>query len=151
MIADAALAYLHFLAIVLTAAFLAAEIIVCRKKVPADSITLLGRLDLFYFASAMSALMTGLARLIYGAKGVAFYLGNPFFYVKIGLFLAIGLLSILPTLQFIRWGRAVREDAAWRPQQEAVLRARRFILIEIALLLMIPLFAVLMARGVAAS
>ena len=59
----------------------------------------------------------------------------------------IDLLSILPTRAFLRWRRARRADPAWRVPEVEWRAARRWILVELHLLALIPLAAVVMARG----
>ena len=61
--------------------------------------------------------------------------------------IAVGLVSIAPTLVFLRWRRAWRADATFRIAPSEVARVRRFIMIELHLIALIPLAAVIMARG----
>jgi putative membrane protein len=140
-------AYLHYLAIVLIAGFLVGEMVVCRPSLDPAHVRLLPRLDIVFFAGALLALATGLLRVFYYAKGVGFYLPNPFFVVKMALYLAIALLSIKPTVSFLRWRRQLAESGALPPPAE-ITTARRLIHIEVALLALMPLMAVLMARGI---
>jgi putative membrane protein len=140
-------AYLHYLAIVLIAGFLVAEIVVCRPSLDAERVRLLPRLDIVFFAGALLALATGLLRLFYYAKGVAFYLPNPFFIVKMALYVVIASLSIKPTMAFLRWRRRLDASGALPPAAE-IASARRLIHVEVALLALMPLMAVLMARGI---
>jgi putative membrane protein len=58
--------------------------------------------------AAVLALGSGAARVVWFGKGAAFYLHNPVFYIKLALFAAVGLMSIPPTLQFLRWLRGSR-------------------------------------------
>jgi len=141
------MAYLHYLAIVLTAGFLTAEMAVCRPGIGAEQVRLLPRLDLLFFVSALLALATGLLRLFFYAKGLGFYLPNPFFIVKMALYLAIALLSIKPSLAFIRWRKTLLASGEL-PSPDAIAGARRLIHVELALLALMPLMAVLMARGI---
>ena len=140
-------AYLHYLAIVLIAGFLVAEMVVCRPTLQAEHVRLLPRLDMFFFAGALLALATGLLRLFYYAKGVGFYLPNPFFLTKMALYLVVAGLSIQPTVAFLRWRRRLAESGTLPPAAE-IAAARRLIHAEVALLALIPLMAVLMARGI---
>ena len=141
-------AYLHYLAIVLIAGFLVAEIAVCRPSLDAQQVRLLPRLDVVFFGGALLALATGLLRLFsYYAKGVGFYLPNPFFLVKMALYLTIAILSIKPTTSFLRWRRQLVQSGALPPAAE-IAAARRLIHLEVALLALMPLMAVLMARGI---
>jgi putative membrane protein len=144
---DAALAYLHFSAIFLLFALLVAEMILFRGTLDAAAIRLLARVDLGYFASAGAVLVTGFLRLMFGAKGPDFYLSAWPIYAKLGLFLAVALISVGPTLRFMRWRKAVLHDPAWRPDGAERASVRRALMIELHLAALIPLVAVLMARG----
>ena len=68
--------------------------------------------------------------------------------MKLVLFTAVGIISIKPTLQFIRWRKAVVADPSFRPATTEVASARRLVFIEMHLIALIPLAAVFMARGV---
>ena len=140
-------AYLHYLAIVLLAGFLVAEMVVCRPSLSPEQVRLLPSLDIVFFAGALLALATGLLRLFYYAKGVGFYLPNPFFIAKMALYVVIAVMSIKPTTSFLRWRRRLAESGALPPPAE-VAAARRLIHVEVALLALMPLMAVLMARGI---
>ncbi|MGZ5037177.1 MAG: DUF2214 family protein [Usitatibacter sp.] len=144
---DAILAYLHFTAIFTLFAFLTTQAVLLRRAPDASTVRLLGRVDLFYLGAAMAVLVTGFLRLVLGAKGADFYLSAWPIYVKIGLFLAVGIISVGPTLAFIRWRRYLDHDAAWQPPQAEVAKARRTVMIEVHLAALIPLFAVIMSRG----
>ena len=144
---DALWAYLHFTAIFLLFAFLTAEAMVLRGTLDAERIRLLARLDAWYFGSAIAALLTGGLRLALGAKGAAFYTGAWPLYVKLALFVAVGLLSIGPTRAFLRWRRALRGDAGYTVPAAEIARQRKAVMVELHLAAFIPLAAVVMARG----
>jgi len=147
MVIDAILAYLHFTAIFLLFAFMTVEIVMMRGALDRAAVRLLGRVDLWYFGSAIAALVTGGLRLGFGAKGADFYLSSWPIYVKVGLFLAVGLISIQPTMTFSRWRRAFEHDPAFAVGDAERKRVRRFLMIEVHLAALIPLFAVIMARA----
>jgi putative membrane protein len=144
---DAALAYLHFTAIILLFAFLSVELMLMRGALEPAAIRLLGRVDLWYFGAAIAALVTGSLRLVFGAKGPDFYLSAWPIYAKIGLFLAVAVISVQPTLTFVRWRRALDRDSGWRVGEDERRRMRRYLMMEVHLAALIPLFAVIMARG----
>jgi len=145
---DALFAYLHFTAIFLLFAFLTVEVMLLRGSLDAAAIRLLGRVDLWYFGSAIAALVTGFLRLGAGAKGADFYLSGWPIYVKLALFFAVAIVSIQPTLTFIRWRKAV-DDPSWKLEEQERKRMRRYLMIELHLAALIPLVAVIMARGLA--
>jgi putative membrane protein len=141
------LAYLHYISIVVLGAFLTAELIVCRPGLRPDHVRMLPRLDLVFFVAAMLALATGLLRLFFYAKGVGFYLPNPAFHAKMALYVAVALISIVPTLRFLRWRRTIEAGGA-PPDATAITGVRRLLHVELALFALMPLMAVLMARGI---
>ena len=147
MVLDAILAYLHFTAIFILFAFLAVQAILIRGPLDARTIRLIGRTDLWYFGAAMAALLTGLLRLGLGAKGADFYLQSWPFYVKVALFVIVGLTSVYPTLAYVRWRRALDHEPAWLPSAEEQRSIRRLVMAEIHLAALIPVFAVIMSRG----
>ena len=144
---DAALAYLHFLAIFLLFAFLTVEAMVLRRPLDRESVGVLGRADLWYAGSALAALATGMLRAAAGAKGGDFYFSAWPIYVKIALFVAVGLMSIKPTLTFIRWRRAFEQDPSWAVPADEHARTRKIVMAEVHLAALIPVVAVIMARG----
>jgi putative membrane protein len=148
MVLDAVLAYLHYLAMFILFGFLTAEAVIIRRPLDTDGVRLLGRLDLWYFGAAIAVLATGFLRLGLGAKGADFYLSWWPVYVKVGLFLAIGMMSVYPTLAFIRWRRELEHDPAWPLPAAEHRRMRRLVMIEVHLAALIPVFAVIMARGI---
>jgi putative membrane protein len=149
MVLDAILAYLHFTSIFLVFSFLTVEVVLMRTALDERMVRLLGRMDLWYFGSAMAALATGFLRLVLGAKGAEFYLGGWTFYAKLLLFLAVAGISVKPTMTYIAWRRAFEADPAWRVPDEARKAMRRWLMIEAHLAALIPVFAVMMSRGLA--
>jgi putative membrane protein len=147
MILDAILAYLHFVSIFALFGFLTAEAILIRRALDAGTIRLLGRIDIIYFLAAMAVLVTGFLRLVLGAKGADFYLQSWPIYAKLGLFLVVAVISVAPTLTFVRWRRFLDHDAAWQPPASEVAKARRLVMVEVHLAALIPIFAVIMSRG----
>ncbi|HSN20866.1 MAG TPA: DUF2214 family protein [Usitatibacter sp.] len=144
---DAILAYLHFTAVFVLFSFLVVETMMMRGTLDATAVRVLGRVDIWFFGSAIAALVTGFMRLVWGAKGPDFYLSAWPVYVKVLLFLAVGVISVWPTLRFIRWRRMFERDPAWRVPDEERRLVRRLIMIEVHLAALIPLVAVIMSRG----
>ena len=89
---------------------------------------------------------TGLARAFGGLeKGTAWYLHNPLFWVKMGLFVLVMAIEMRPMITFIRWrirlGRGEAIDTSVMPA------LARLNAVEIVLTGAIPFVAVAMARG----
>lgn len=63
------------------------------------------------------------------------------------LFSIIGLLSIMPTIRFIKWRKKIKQGEGIQLNELEFKRTKRIILLEIIFFLFIPLLATLMARG----
>lgn len=148
LVHDAAIAWLHFLFAFILVGALVAELFVLRLPIDGRVARLLVRIDLFYGLSSVLLLLAGVARVVWGAKGWDFYQTQPFFWAKMGTFLAIGLLSILPTITFIRWNRAAGADPSFSVPEAQAKRTRTLVMIEAHLIALLLLFASLMARGI---
>ncbi len=144
---DFVLASLHHLAAFSLVAIVAIELALVRPGMDAATIKRLSRIDLAFGLAAGAVLAAGFARVFYGVKGPAYYLGNPIFWTKIGIFALIGFLSIRPTLRFLAWRRLVQLDPQALPAPEDMIQAKRMIHIEAALVLLLPILGAAMARG----
>jgi putative membrane protein len=145
---DTALSYLHFVFAFILAGALAGEAFVLRLPVDGRVARLLLRMDLFYAISAVGVIAAGVARAYLGAKGADYYAGQPFFWAKMATFVVIGLISIAPTRAFLSWVKKAKADPAFAADEAQAKRIRRFVMIELHLFALLPLFAALMARGI---
>jgi putative membrane protein len=106
------------------------------------AVTRIASIDLWYGLLAGLILIVGFSRAVFAAKGWGYYSHNVFFWAKIGVFAVIGVLSVPPTLVFIRWRRA-----GVTPVDPEVRGVRRFLYAELGLFALLPAFAAAMARG----
>jgi len=67
--------------------------------------------------------------------------------VKIALFVVVGVTSVFPTQAYVRWRRTLDHDPAWVPPAEEQKRVRKLVMTELHLAALIPVFAVIMSRG----
>jgi putative membrane protein len=106
--------------------------------------------DNIWGASAILLLATGLVRAFSSyEKGSAFYLNNTAFYVKLGLFLLVFALEILPMLTLIKW-RIAEAKGSIVPTELLVKKSRkmrRISIVQMFLLIALVLTALTMARG----
>ena len=148
MTTEALLAYAHFLAILTMVVFLASEAALCRGEwLNAAVVERLAKVDLIYGISSIAVLLTGVARTYWGMKGAGWYWTQPLLHAKITLFIVVAVMSIVPTLRFMRWRRNLRATGAL-PTELEIKKTRRLIMIEAHLVALIPLLAVFLARGV---
>lgn len=129
------------------ASVLIGELLILRKTLPADVFARLRGVDRWYGIVAGLVIVTGVLRLTLGLKGAAFYTHNPVFWTKMALFVAVGLISIIPTVAYIRWHRRAATDGSIVLEDAEYARIRNLVLLQIVLLLFIPLCAAFMARG----
>lgn len=144
---EALLAALHLLAVLTLVVFLSSQAALCRSEwMNAAVVRRLARLDLIYLGAALALLLTGLARVYWGTKGMAWYVSQPLFHVKVTLFVLVALLSIKPSLTFRRWLRALDAGSSV-PDALEVGRTRRWIMVQAHLVPVIAVVAVFWARG----
>lgn len=144
---DLLLSVFHFLLAFALVAILAAQSALMRAGITVSSLRLAANLDRAYGASAVLLLGVGFSRVYWGAKGSSFYLSNPLFWVKIGLFTTVAVLSIPPTLQLIRWAKQIHVHTEFLPPEAQIRRIQWWLRAEMIVLLFIPFFAAAMARG----
>jgi putative membrane protein len=148
MTIEALLAYFHIIAFLSLVVFLSSEAALCRTEwMNAAVVKRLAAIDRVYAITALAVLATGAARTVWGMKGAGWYWSQPLLHVKVTLFLVIALLSIRPTIRFIRWRKALDTNGAL-PAEAEIRATRRLVMIQAHLLMLIPLAAVFLARGV---
>jgi len=148
MATDLLLACLHHLVVFTLVAIPAVELALMRGEVGAPRIAQLARLDAVYGLLAMAILAIGFGRVFWGAKGSAFYLHNPVFWAKLAFFALAGLASAAPTVRILRWKKAVARAPGFAVAAADVASTRRWLTVELALFVPIPLLAAAMARAV---
>ncbi len=148
MLLSALVAYLHYLGILGVGAALVVEWLYCRPGLSVTDIGKIVRADLIYGICAGLVVATGILRVLYFGKGRAFYLTNPIFLLKVGLFLLVGLISVYPTVAFLNWRRIVAKTGHTPSDDGQIFRLARVVRIELAILATLPLLAALMARGI---
>ena len=148
MVTTALMAFLHHLLAFTLTACLVYEFIAYHKNMGIAEIRRIQRVDLIYGISAGLLLLIGLLRVFFFEKGINFYLNNPFFWVKMTAFLLVGLLSIDPTIRYIRWNRTLRQNEVPEISETEYKRTRILLSLEVIGIAVILLAAPLMARGI---
>lgn len=138
---DLWLTFGHHLIIFALFGVIVAELVMLGRVADLD-VAKLSRIDNWYGGLAGAIVIVGFSRAIFAAKGWAYYSHNAFFWAKIGTFVVIGLLSIPPTLKYLKWRRAGAS-----PAPADVAGVKRLLYAEVALFAFLPIFAALMARG----
>jgi putative membrane protein len=148
MTLEALLAYAHFAAILTMVVFVASQAALCRPEwINAAVVRRLVRVNTIYLVAAALVLATGLARAQWGVKGPAWTWVQPLLHVKLGMFAVMMAMSLKPTRTYARWLRTL-DAGGTLPDAAEVAAARRGVMAASHLMLLIPLAAVLLARGV---
>ena len=145
---DLILEFIHHIAVFSLVGVLSAEFVLVGTGLAGGRLRQLAVLDAAYGALAGIIVIAGATRVVWGDAGWEFYVMNWVFWTKMVLFAGVGLLSIGPTLRFVRWRRAAAGDPGYAPPAGDVAGVRRWLLAEFALLFFIPIFAAMMARGI---
>ena len=142
MTLDLILAIAHHLFVFSLFGVVCAELMAVRPGMGAAGVRRVAGVDVWYGVLAGLVVVVGFCRALFAAKGWAYYSHNLFFWAKIAIFVAVGLLSIAPTIAFIRWrGQGVVPDEA------NVTAIRRWLWAEFILFAPLLAFAAAMARG----
>jgi putative membrane protein len=139
---DLMLAIGHHLLIFAIFGILFAEFWILRPGLNSASASRIASIDLWYGILAGAIMVLGFCRAIFAAKGWPYYSHNAFFWVKLGCFAAIGLLSLPPTFAFIRWRKS-----GTAPNDPDIRSVKRYLHLELSLFALLPIFAAAMARG----
>jgi putative membrane protein len=140
-------AFLHHLCAFTLVAAVAIEFTLIRQELTPASARRLQMTDIVLGMSAGALLVIGLLRVFFFEKGAAYYWHNHAFLAKFALFIVIGLLSIVPTMEFLSWRDAIADGQV--PVMDAATgkRVSMIIHIELAAIVLILLCAAIMARG----
>ena len=138
------LRYLHFISIFAIVGSLVSEHLLLKKELSRKEIKRLAIIDGVYGMAALTLLSVGLTLWLGGfGKSSEFYTLNFIFHIKITLFATIGILSIYPTVFFIKNRKGDPTEIVQIPKTIFML-----LRLELLLLFIIPLLAGLMAKGV---
>ena len=139
---DLFLACVHHLLIFGVFGTLLAELVLLRPGFDRSILGRISRIDMAYGVFAVLIVVVGFSRTAFGAKGWGYYSHSAFFWAKLATFALVGIVSIRPTIVFIRW-----KKAEGSPEPSAVRSVRRYLHCELLLFMLLPLFAAAMARG----
>ncbi len=148
VLSSAAVAYVHYLSFMLCFGALVLERRLIRPDPDRRDATLMVITDVVYGVAALGLLLSGIARVLHFGQGSAFYTENPLFWWKVGTYLAVGGLSLYPTITYILWAIPLRKGELPKVSEALANRLRWILNIELVGFATIPLLATLMARGV---
>lgn len=144
---EAWLAFFHISAFLAWVVFASSQAALCRVEWLNEAVVRrLARLDRILWIATVAVLLSGLARVYWGAKGAAWYWSNPLLHLKLTLFVVVALMMVGATRRISRWQRGLGA-ASKLPSEAEVRGVRRLVMIETHLIALLPLAGVFMARG----
>ena len=148
MIINSLMATLHHIFAFTLTACIMYEFVAYRKGLGVEEARRIQRADLTYGISAGLLLLVGFLRVYFFEKGINYYSHNLMFQIKLDVFLVVGLLSIYPTIRFLKWNTALKENKAPEIPEDEFKRIRLLLWLELAGLAIILFAAPAMARGI---
>lgn len=145
---NAFIAFLHHIAFVLIMLTLSAEMLMLKQPLTLASAKKIQIYDAIYGVSAILILIIGSLRVMYFEKGADYYMHSAPFIVKMILFIIVGLISIHPTVTFIKWGKSLKQSIVPDVSDAQKRKIRMIIHVELTLLALIILCAAMMAKGI---
>ena len=140
-------AFLHHLCAFTLVAAVAIEFTLLRQELTVASARRLQVTDAVLGVAAGALLIIGLLRVFYFEKGASYYFHSHAFLTKFSLFIIIGLLSIVPTREFLSWRGAIKAGQVPVVDARKLRRVTAVIHAELAAIVVILLCAAIMARG----
>ena len=140
-------AFLHHLCAFTLVSAVAIEFALIRGELTLASARRLQVTDMVLGIAAGALLVIGLLRVFFFEKGADYYFHSHAFMTKFSVFIAVGLLSMVPTMEFLSWRRALKTG------QVPTINARKLRLVtavihgELFAIVIILLCAAIMARG----
>ena len=145
---SAVVAYVHYLGIILCFGSLLYERLTLKENLNRNETISMIIADVVYGLAGLAILVTGILRVRYFGQGGDFYTSNPIFWIKVSLYVLVGLLSLYPTTTYILWAIPLSKNKLPKISENLVKRFRLIITTELIGFATIPFFATLMARGI---
>lgn len=140
---DLIIRYLHFVSIFILVAAVLGQHLILRGSITRALVGKAQKLDIAYAIAVIVVLATGLLQWLVVGKPADFYSSNPVFHTKLAMFLAIGLVSIYPSVYLGKNRKGDPDEVITIPR--GIIWSVR---VELLLLFLMPLLATLMARGI---
>ncbi|NGY04139.1 DUF2214 family protein [Solimonas terrae] len=145
MLSTVILPWVHYVAVLLMVGALMAQMYLLKLSGVPDAVRSIARVDRIYGIAALVVFVTGMLRVWHGGKGPDYYFHNGAFHGVIGLFILAALISVVPTLRFIRWRKAV--DAGALPAEGEARKTRILMHVQLTLIVIITLLITMVAHG----
>ena len=139
---EIAVKYVHFISIFAIIGAVVGEHLLLKPEMTRSEIRRLSKIDGVYGIAAILLLAAGFTLWFGVGKPADYYSQNMAFMLKLGLFTLVGLLSIYPTVYFMKQRKGDQDEVISIPP-----RIKLVVRIELLLLFVIPWLASMMAKG----
>jgi putative membrane protein len=140
-------AFLHHVAAFTLVSAVAIELALIRGELTLASARRLQITDIVLGIAAGVLLIVGLSRVFFFEKGSDYYFHSHAFTAKFSIFIVIGLLSIIPTIEFLSWNKPLRVGEVPTVSAKKLRLITAVIHGELFSIVLIVLCAAIMARG----
>ena len=140
-------AFLHHLCAFTLVPAVAIEFALIRGELTVSAARRLQVTDIVLGIAAGALLVVGLLRVFYFEKGASYYFHSHAFLAKLSLFIVVGLLSIIPTMEFLSWRGALKTGQVPVIAAKKLRPVTAIIHGELLVIAIILLCAAIMARG----
>ena len=145
---SALFAFLHHVAAFTLVAAIVVEFVLVKPGITFQNARIVQTADIVYGIAAGIIVVVGVLRVQFFEKGPEYYGHSLPFIGKMSAFVIVGLLSIVPTLEFLRWRKHTRAGAPPELDEKKLKTIRMLIHIELAGIAVILACAAMMARGI---
>ena len=145
---SALFAFLHHAAAFTLFGALIVERVLTQGELTVDNARRILTSDMVFGIAAGVVLVVGMLRVAFFEKGPEYYWHSGTFIAKLSLFVIVGLLSIYPTVEFLKWRKPLREGMPPVVPAAKMQAIRTLVRVELGGVMLVILFAALMARGI---
>jgi len=140
-------AFLHHLCAFALVACIAVEFSLIRQEFTLATARRLIATDAVLGISAGLLLVIGLLRVFYFEKGADYYFHSHAFMTKFSVFIALAVVSLVPTVEFLSWRKEVKAGRVPAVEPRQLRKIQATIHGEMMGIVIILLCAAIMARG----
>ncbi|WP_255875153.1 DUF2214 family protein [Microbulbifer elongatus] len=141
-------AFLHHLLFLSMTAVLTMQLVLLNQAFTLQNARKIRIVDRLLGVSAVLLLVVGFLRVFHFEKGASYYFQNGAFHAKLTLFVIAALLSIYPTIQFLRWGKSLKQGTVPVVSDRQRRWMRIIVHTELTAIVAMALCAALMAKGI---
>jgi putative membrane protein len=123
------------------------EYLIVKIKITSEGLRMLSIANSIFVISLVIVLLSGLLRWFMFGKGHDFYMTNPFFHTKLTLYIILAIVAFFPGKKINKWKRQLNGDASFQIVEKEKKSLFLLFRIEFMIIIIIPLLAVLVARG----